>query len=169
MIIIVIKNPTRTWRAAVAGTPDRRSPRAPGRRATSRRLVLDELVASDQFRTVLEIHDALARRGAGVGLTSVYRATRDLHRAGVVEVVTLADGRAGFRGAAPSGSPLYLVCVRCGRAVGASRGVVDAWAQEAGRAQRFSDVEVRVSLHGVCATCGPGGVGDRSGVLDARG
>lgn len=152
----------------MARTPDRRSPRASGRRATSRRLVLEELVASDRFRTVLEIHDALVRRGAGVGLTSVYRAAGDLRRAGVVETATLTHGRVGFRGAASGGAPLYLVCVRCGRAVGASRGVVDAWAREAGRAQRFSDVEVRVSLHGVCAECGPGGADGLSGTTSSR-
>ncbi|OLT52603.1 hypothetical protein BJF88_13330 [Cellulosimicrobium sp. CUA-896] len=89
-----------------------------------------------------------------MGLASVYRATRELQRAGAVEAAVLADGRAGFRGAVPTGAPLYLVCVRCGSAVGASRGVVDAWAREAGRSQRFVDVEVRVSLHGVCAPCG---------------
>ncbi|MFC8923730.1 Fur family transcriptional regulator [Cellulosimicrobium sp. NPDC057127] len=126
-----------------------------GRRATSRRLVLDELVASDQFRTVLDIHDALARRGSGVGLASVYRATRDLHRAGRVEVVTLPGGRAGFRGAGSGGAALYLVCVRCGRAVDAPRQVVDTWASEAARSERYSEVEVRVSLHGVCPACGP--------------
>lgn len=138
----------------MAKVPDRQPLRSAGRRATSRLLVFEELADSDQFRTALEIHDALASRGAGVGVASVYRATRDLHREGVVEVVTLPDGRTGFRGVAASRSSLYLVCVRCGRAVGASRDVVDAWAREAGRAQRFSDVEVRVSLHGVCAECG---------------
>ncbi|UKJ63327.1 transcriptional repressor [Cellulosimicrobium cellulans] len=134
--------------------PDEPSPSdVGGRRLASQGLLVEELARSDRFRSVRDVHGSLAESGARVSLTTVYRVLGDLVRSGAAESVVLPEGGLGFRAVAGSAARLYLLCVRCGRAAPVSRDVVDRWALGVAGRHGYADVEVRVTLRGLCAAC----------------
>ncbi len=125
-----------------------------GRSSVVRDRVVLALDTQDCCASAQEIHDAIRRDGAAVGIASVYRTLDLLHGLGLVTRVDTGDGIARFEPIHPDGAHHHhLVCTRCG-AVEAFQD--DALETAIHRVADRVDFEVTghdVALRGVCARC----------------
>jgi Fur family ferric uptake transcriptional regulator len=124
-----------------------------GLRATRQRAAVAALLEEvHEFRTAQELHDLLRRRGASVGLTTVYRTLQVLADAGEVDVLRTADGESAYRRCSRRHHH-HLVCRGCGRAIEVQGPAVERWAQDVARRHGFSDVGHTVEVFGTCPDC----------------
>ena len=126
---------------------------APAPRSTRQRAavaaVLDEQA---DFRSAQDLHAMLRERGAGVGLTTVYRTLQALADSGEVDVLRCVDGEAVYRRCS-TGHHHHLVCRNCGRAVEVEGPAVERWADRVAAEHGFVDVSHTLEIFGTCASC----------------
>jgi Fur family ferric uptake transcriptional regulator len=125
-----------------------------GVRATRQRGAITALLDTlEEFRSAQELHDELRRRGANIGLTTVYRTLQALAAADLVDMVRTDTGESVYRRCAAPDHHHHLVCRGCGSAVEVSGREVEAWAAEVAAAHGFSEVSHTIELFGTCADC----------------
>ncbi|WP_269856682.1 Fur family transcriptional regulator [Streptomyces sp. RPT161] len=135
------------------GKPPRGEAR--GRTTWQRTAVLRVLAGCQDFVSAQELHALLAAAGNSVGLTTVYRALRDLESAGRVDVVRDDAGERLYRRRLSDGHRHYLMCRCCGRSQPVASEVVEEWADRVGGDAGFAAVHHTVELTGICARCLP--------------
>lgn len=104
------------------------------------------------FRTAQQLHAVLRGRGAGVGLTTVYRTLQLLADVGEVDQVRLPDGELAYRRCG-TGHHHHLVCRGCGRTVEVTGPAVEHWAQQQAAAHGYVDVAHTLEIVGTCGGC----------------
>jgi Fur family ferric uptake transcriptional regulator len=125
-----------------------------GVRATRQRGAITALLDTvEEFRSAQELHDELRRRGANIGLTTVYRTLQALAAADLVDMVRTDTGESVYRRCAAPHHHHHLVCRDCGSAVEVSGREVEAWAADVAAAHGFSEVSHTIELFGTCADC----------------
>jgi Fur family ferric uptake transcriptional regulator len=124
-----------------------------GRATWQRAAVLRVLAGCQDFVSAQELHALLAAAGSGVGLTTVYRALRDLESAGRVDVVRDEAGERRYRRRLSDGHRHYLMCRCCGRSQVVASEVVEEWADRVGADAGFAAVQHTIELTGICAGC----------------
>jgi Fur family ferric uptake transcriptional regulator len=125
-----------------------------GVRATRQRGAITALLDTvEEFRSAQELHDELRRRGANIGLTTVYRTLQALAAADLVDMVRTDTGESVYRRCAAPHHHHHLVCRECGSAVEVSGREVESWAAEVAAAHGFSEVSHTIELFGMCADC----------------
>ena len=125
-----------------------------GVRATRQRGAITALLDTvEEFRSAQELHDELRRRGANIGLTTVYRTLQALAAADLVDMVRTDTGESVYRRCAAPHHHHHLVCRECGSAVEVSGREVESWAAEVAAAHGFSEVSHTIELFGRCADC----------------
>ena len=89
------------------------------RRTAQQQAVLDMLGGSDHFRSAQQLHLELNRqRPLRVGLATVYRILQTFTDQRTVETQRAEDGETLYRLRTDNGHHHYLLCRRCGHAVG---------------------------------------------------
>ncbi|MFV2175648.1 Fur family transcriptional regulator [Actinomadura sp. LOL_016] len=127
---------------------------APTGRRTQRRAAIVRILGDCQdFVSAQQLHALAHGQGLKVGLTTVYRALRDLNAQGRVDVVRDGGGERLYRMRSCDGHRHYLVCRTCGHSRPVKAEVVEAWADEVGETTGFDEVEHTVELTGICAGC----------------
>ncbi|WP_308299002.1 Fur family transcriptional regulator [Streptomyces sp. GESEQ-35] len=125
-------------------------------RPTRQRLALMESLANcHDFVSAQDLHARMTDDGAHIGLTTVYRALRDLEAAGAVDVAQAGAGERLYRWRPTEGHRHYLICRACGISRPVDSEVVEEWAARIASACGFAAVEHTVELTGVCAGCQP--------------
>jgi Fur family ferric uptake transcriptional regulator len=135
------------------------------RNTRQRAEVLALLAATDGFRSAQQLHAALRDRGAGVGLTTVYRTLQLLADAGEVDQLRLPDGGQLYRRCGQGRHHHHLVCRSCGRTVEVAGPAMERWARDQAARYGFTDVDHTVEIIGTCADCTggkPSGDGSRT-------
>jgi Fur family ferric uptake transcriptional regulator len=123
-------------------------------RSTKQRIAIwGALDGAGGFRTAQELYDELRRRGARVGLTTVYRTLQSLADDGDVDVLRNDAGEAMYRRCATADHHHHLVCRSCGTSVELTSDEVERWARSAARRHGFSDVTHTTELYGLCEAC----------------
>jgi Fur family transcriptional regulator, ferric uptake regulator len=147
------------WEVLVLGGGERSDrvmgPVWSGRNTWQRVAVLRVLARSRDFVSAQNLHARLAADGMPVGLTTVYRALRDLEECGRADVVRDETGERLYRMRAGAGHRHYLICRCCGRSRPVDSEVVEEWADRVAEETGYSAVEHTVELSGVCGDCGP--------------
>lgn len=140
-------------------TPSTSEPPRPERepvgalRPTRQRAAVSSVLAEvDDFRSAQDIHDLLRRRGAAVGLTTVYRTLQVLADAGEVDVLRTDDGESVYRRCS-EGHHHHLVCRSCGRTVEVAGPAVERWAEQVATEHGFTDVRHTLEVFGACPAC----------------
>jgi Fur family transcriptional regulator, ferric uptake regulator len=123
------------------------------RNTRQRAEVLALLAATDGFRSAQQLHAALRDRGAGVGLTTVYRTLQLLADAGEVDQLRLPDGGQLYRRCGQGRHHHHLVCRSCGRTVEVAGPAMERWARDQAARHGFTDVDHTVEIIGTCADC----------------
>jgi Fur family transcriptional regulator, ferric uptake regulator len=131
------------------------SPAPRRRRNTAKQqVVLDVLGGSDKFRSAQHLYLQIRHeRPLRIGLTSVYRILRGLADDRVAETQRSEDGEILYR---LRGSPEhrhYLLCRRCGRAVGFTPTALEDHTADLIRRHRYSEVTHYFDLYGICPQC----------------
>jgi Fur family transcriptional regulator, ferric uptake regulator len=129
--------------------------RLPGALRTTRQAtaVQEALAVQKEFASAQDLHAELRRRGAGVGLTTVYRHLQALADAGVVDVLRNPDGELVYRICGSSKHHHHLVCRSCRRTVEIGGAGVERWARKVAEEEGFTDVDHTLEIFGTCAAC----------------
>ncbi|NGO10273.1 transcriptional repressor [Streptomyces sp. HC44] len=133
-----------------------------GRTTRQRMAVLRVLGGCQDFVSAQELHTLLTADGTRIGLTTVYRALRQLEATGGVDVVRDDDGGRLYRQRPAEGHRHYLICRCCGRSRPVDSEVVEQWAGRIASDTGFTAVEHTVELTGICAGCRPTADGGES-------
>ncbi|MEU5897546.1 MULTISPECIES: transcriptional repressor [Streptomyces] len=123
------------------------------RRTRQRAAVLEILGGCSEFVSAQELHALLAGSGRAVGLTTVYRALRELHRGGLVDVVRDETGERLYLRRPTDEHRHYLICRDCGRSRAVDAGAVEVWADRLAETTGFAELEHTLELSGVCGPC----------------
>ncbi|MEV0470745.1 Fur family transcriptional regulator [Streptomyces prunicolor] len=124
-----------------------------GRTTRQRRAVLRLLAGRQDFMSAQELHALLVAGAQPVGLTTVYRALRELEADGGVDVVRDEAGERLYRRRPVDGHRHYLICRCCGRSRPVESEVVEEWADRIAADTGFAAVQHTVELTGLCAEC----------------
>lgn len=125
----------------------------PGRRVTKQRAAVVQLLQDvSDFRSAQELHDELRKRGAGIGLTTVYRTLQSLAEAEIVDVLRTESGEAVYRRCSDHHHH-HLVCRHCGYTIEIESSVVEEWADSIASGNGFSDITHTVEIVGTCSAC----------------
>ncbi|NEW73665.1 Fur family transcriptional regulator [Streptomyces rhizosphaericus] len=125
------------------------------RRTRQRTAVLRVLTGCQDFVSAQELHTLLTAADVPIGLTTVYRALRDLEATGGVDVVRDEAGERLYRPRPADGHRHYLICRCCGRSRPVDSEIVERWADRVGVDTGFAAVEHTVELTGICGDCQP--------------
>jgi Fur family transcriptional regulator, ferric uptake regulator len=126
-----------------------------GRSTRQRAAILRAFAASPDFVSAQSMHAQLVADGVQVGLTTVYRALRDLEISGHADVVRDDSGERLYRPRATVGHRHYLICRCCGRSQPVDSDVVEEWAARVTEDADYAEAEHTVELTGICARCRP--------------
>ncbi|KRF00024.1 Fur family transcriptional regulator [Nocardioides sp. Soil777] len=119
-------------------------------RPTRQRIAVTEALASfDDFRSAQEIHDLLDRRGAKVGLATVYRTLQRLSESHEVDMLRTEDGEAVYRRCSDTHHH-HLVCRECGATVEIEGPAVERWTTAMAAEHGFADVSHTLEIFGTC-------------------
>jgi Fur family transcriptional regulator, ferric uptake regulator len=119
-------------------------------RPTRQRIAVTEALASfDDFRSAQEIHELLDRRGAKVGLATVYRTLQRLSESHEVDMLRTEDGEAVYRRCSDTHHH-HLVCRECGATVEIEGPAVERWTNAMAAEHGFSDVSHTLEIFGTC-------------------
>ena len=129
-------------------------PRARRRPTANQQAVVEILQGSSHFRSAQELYVELhAQRLARVGLTTVYRILQSLTAQNITEAQRAEDGETLYRLRTATGHRHYLVCRRCGHAVGFTPTDFELDASQLARKHRYTDVTHHIDLYGNCPDC----------------
>jgi Fur family ferric uptake transcriptional regulator len=119
-------------------------------RPTRQRIAVTEALASfDDFRSAQEIHELLDRRGAKVGLATVYRTLQRLNESREVDMLRTEDGEAVYRRCSDTHHH-HLVCRECGATVEIEGPAVERWTSAKAAEHGFADVSHTLEIFGTC-------------------
>ena len=124
-------------------------PLAGGRPTRQRRAVATALQSCVDFRSAQEIHELLDRRGAKVGLATVYRTLQRLSEAHEVDMLRTEDGEAVYRRCSDTHHH-HLVCRECGATVEIEGPAVERWTTAMAAEHGFADVSHTLEIFGTC-------------------
>lgn len=126
--------------------------RSRGLRLTAPRQLVLEAVRALGHATPDQVHTAVARRAAGVNITTVYRTLELLEELGLVTHTHLTHGAPTYH---PAGidEHVHLVCHECGTVEELAPGVLTAVAESLARDRGFRLDIGHAALFGTCAGC----------------
>ncbi|MBT8226062.1 MAG: transcriptional repressor [Dactylosporangium sp.] len=136
--------------------------RSRGLRLTAPRQFVLDAVRSLGHATPDQVHTAVARRAAGVNITTVYRTLELLEELGLISHVHLSHGAPTYH---PAGQDqhLHLVCHGCGTVEELPRTVLADLAVQLARERGFRLDLGHAALFGTCAACAARGAGGAGG------
>jgi Fur family transcriptional regulator, ferric uptake regulator len=142
------------------------APQTPRRRRNTakQQVVLDVLRGSDNFRSAQQLYLQIRHeRPLRIGLTSVYRILRSLADDRIAETQRAEDGEILYRLRDSPGHRHYLLCRRCGRAVGFTPTALEDHTADLIRRHRYSEVTHYFELYGICPQCNAAGARAEAG------
>ncbi|MFH9820154.1 Fur family transcriptional regulator [Streptomyces sp. NPDC017230] len=128
-----------------------------GRTTRQRTAVMRSLAGRQDFVSARELHALLVTDGIRIGLTTVYRALRDLEASGGADVVRDEAGERLHRTRLADCHRHYLLCRACGRSRPVDSDVVEEWAGRIATDTGYAAVDHTVELTGIRADCQPSG------------
>jgi Fur family transcriptional regulator, ferric uptake regulator len=124
-----------------------------GTRPTPQRVtVLAELMGERNDVTAQELHHRLHRRGAGLGLATVYRTLGLLAGEGVIDALSHKPGEICYRWCGDEHHH-HLVCSRCHSVVELADCELAPWLDRVSSAHGFVASGHRLEVTGLCSGC----------------
>jgi Fur family transcriptional regulator, ferric uptake regulator len=131
--------------------PDRHRQR---RNTAKQQAVLSALRASDRFRSAQQLYiDLRQDYSLQVGLTSIYRILHGLAEEQVAETQRAENGEILYRARRKAEHRHYLLCRRCGNAVGFTAPAIEEHTDDLARHHDYAEVTHYVDLYGICPLC----------------
>ena len=126
--------------------------RARGLRLTAPRQMVLEAVYSLGHATPDQIHAAVAKRAAGVNITTVYRTLEVLEERGFVRHTHFHESRSQYE-RTDEPAHQHLICTACGRDQELDLSVLEPLAEDLRRRYGFEAELSHSAIVGVCRTC----------------
>jgi Fur family transcriptional regulator, ferric uptake regulator len=124
------------------------------RMTAQQRAVLDLLGRSDRFRSAQQLHRDLGQRhSVRIGLVTVYRILSLFTDMKITETQRGEDGAMLYRLRTTPEHRHYLLCRRCGRAIGFTAGEIEAFTSQLARQHRYTDLAHEIDFYGTCPRC----------------
>lgn len=111
-----------------------------------------ELEKSRSLLSAEQVHDRIKREYPKVGLSTVYRTLKLLHRLGIARRKNVGDGHARY-GLGADGFTQHARCEVCGAVIEFSEELTDYLASQVRRDTGFVTDSRELALHGLCAAC----------------
>ena len=132
-------------------------PAPPARRqhrtTVKRQAVLDVLSSGDNFRSAQELYMEIGQQAIRIGLTTVYRILHGLADERIAETQRAEDGEILYRLRTGSEHCHYLLCRRCGDAVGFIPTALEEHTSRLTDQHQYADVAHHIDLYGTCPRC----------------
>jgi Fur family transcriptional regulator, ferric uptake regulator len=124
------------------------------RMTAQQRALLDLLHRSDRFRGAQRLYDDLRHvQGVRIGLVTVYRILGLFTDKKITEIQRAEDGEMLYRLRTTSQHRHYLLCRRCGRAVGFTADEIEDFTSQLAQQHRYTDVTHQIDFYGTCPLC----------------
>lgn len=124
------------------------------RNTAKKRAVLSVLRNSDHFRSAQQLHSEVRQQySVRVGLTSVYRILHALTDEEVAETQRAENGESLYRARKTTEHRHYLLCRRCGRAVGFTIPALEQQTIHLTQQYHYADVTHYMDVYGICPLC----------------
>lgn len=124
------------------------------RMTAQQRAVLDVLGRSDRFRGAQELHlDLCERRGVRIGLVTVYRILSLFTDMEITETQRAEDRQMLYRLRTTSQHRHYLLCRRCGSAIGFTAREIEDFTGQLAEQHRYTDLAHQIDFYGTCPQC----------------
>lgn len=118
------------------------------------RAMLEVLGRSDRFRGAQELHlDLHQRRAVRIGLVTVYRILRAFADMKIIETQRAEDGEMLYRLRSTPEHRHYLLCRRCGRAIGFTAAEIEHFTNQLAEQHRYTDLAHQIDFYGTCPRC----------------
>jgi Fur family ferric uptake transcriptional regulator len=124
------------------------------RTTAQQRAVLDLLQRSDHFCGAQQLHQDLRQRnGVQIGLVTVYRILHAFADMKILETQRAEDGEMLYRLRTTPEHRHYLLCRRCGRAIGFTADEIEGFTSQLAQQHRFTEVAHQIDFYGTCSRC----------------
>jgi Fur family transcriptional regulator, ferric uptake regulator len=124
------------------------------RMTAKQRAVLDLLHRTDRFRSAQQLHrDLRQRHSVRIGLVTVYRILHVFADMNISETQRTEDGETLYRLRATPEHRHYLLCRRCGRAIGFTAGEIEDFTSQLAQQHRYTDLAHEIDFYGTCPRC----------------
>jgi len=134
---------------AVVPGPQRRR-----RNTVKQRAVLAVLRGSERFRSARQLYTDLHQQySLRIGLTSIYRILHTLADEQVAETQRAENGETLYRARSAAEHRHYLVCRRCGEAVGFTVPALEQHTINLTEQHHFVEVTHYIDVYGICPGC----------------
>ncbi|MGW3974340.1 Fur family transcriptional regulator [Streptomyces ardesiacus] len=130
-------------------------PGSGGRLSARRTAAAEALRDHDRFVSAQELHMHMVGQGTRIGLSTVYRALRELEAVGGVDVTQTGAGERLYRWRRDGEHQHYLLCRRCGSSRPVESAVIEDWTARVISDSGFAAVVHTVELTGACRPCQP--------------
>lgn len=122
------------------------------RNTKQRKSVENCLSSFDNFVSAQDVHKELVKRGEKIGLSTVYRIVGALHEENQLDMI-LSDSNESLYRLCSKAHHHHIVCSDCGTTVELFDDLIESWANQMAKANKFKLVDHRVELIGTCAKC----------------
>ncbi|NPV27889.1 MAG: transcriptional repressor [Firmicutes bacterium] len=125
-------------------------------RLTPQRAAVLRILAehSDQHLSAEEVYELVRKKGAGIGLATVYRTLELLVETKIVHRVDFGDGRSRYEFASQERSGHYhLICLRCGEVTETKRDLLNQLQDMIKRQYGFQVMDHTAKFFGYCPHC----------------
>lgn len=124
------------------------------RTTVNRQAVLDVLGSSDIFRSAQQLYVQIRQqRATRIALTTVYRILHAFADERIAETQRAEDGEILYRLRDGSEHCHYLLCRRCGHAVGFVPTALEERATRLTQQHHYADVTHHFDIYGTCPRC----------------
>lgn len=123
------------------------------RNTRQRAEILSLLAEASDFQSAQRLHQALQKRGARVGLTTVYRTLQILVEAEEIDTMRLPAGEQLYRRCGRPSHHHHLVCRQCGSTVEIAGPAMERWADKVAAEHGFTEVSHTIDVFGLCRNC----------------
>jgi len=127
------------------------------RLTTQRAAVLNQAFRLGGHFTADELWQHLRRRHKEVSRATVYRTLRHMKAAGFIHEVLQCRGRASYEVVYGHEHHDHMVCVVCGKVIEFSDERIERLQRAICRKHRFSPIEHRLGIRGICRECSAAG------------
>lgn len=119
----------------------------------NQRTILSHLKQLEAEITAQDLHSKLRQRGINIGLATIYRTLKNLHREGIVQERVTLTGESLYSLIEHFSHSHHLNCVACGQSVTLNSCPIDEQLTQWCKSQKFTVYYHTLEFFGLCDSC----------------
>jgi len=118
-----------------------------------RDIVVTEFFRQGEHVTAEELYREVARNNKEIGLTTVYRTLKLLHKSGLATERVFADNLTRYEPLSADDHHDHLICLQCGSITEFENAKIEKMQQRVAEEFGFLSVSHKMELYGYCSAC----------------